>query len=71
MLKAFDSFLDVPYNLHTSVYGCYWGVVEIGEVGGAYVSAFTRPMTLLFNLVFNLGGIYNSARNLYLWMYEM
>ena len=68
MLKAFDSFLAIPYNLHTSVYGCYWGTTEIVSDLEAYASTFSRPLTLLFNLVYNGGAVYNSVRNLYLWM---
>ena len=36
VLKAIDSYLMVTYELHTLVFSCYWGVLEMKDLLSDY-----------------------------------
>lgn len=64
MLEAFDHFIEFPYKLHTITHSCYHGAFEMINIGIRYKDFTQDPEIILFNLLFNFGEMYESARNL-------
>jgi hypothetical protein len=69
MLEAFDHFIEVPYKLHTITHSCYHGGIEILKLFIRYGDFVQKPEILLFNLLFNFGDMYDSARNIAFYFY--
>ena len=67
VLKAIDSYLVVPYSLHSLVYGCYWGVLEMADLLFDYIVFHKDPLILAFNFAYNLGFLATAIRNIWMW----
>jgi len=61
-LIAFDSALTPVYRIADINYSCFVGGQEAYEVGGKYLTIFSDPMTVVLNMGFNFGLIFNAVK---------
>ena len=64
MLNALDHFVKIPYSIHTMVYSCYHGAIEVIDLTKEYSAFASDGEIILFNLFYNIGYIYESVRNI-------
>ena len=62
-LIAFDVALDPIYHLADINYSCFMGGQEAYTRLLKYVKFTTDPMTLVWNLVYNLGLLYDAVKD--------
>ena len=67
MLRAFDHYLIVSYNLYTVTYSCYYGVLEIADLLEDYFIFHKDLKILWFNLGYNFGTLITSIKNIWMW----
>ena len=63
-LVAFDIALDPVYHIADINYSCFLGGQEAYLVGLKYLTLFNNPLTILYNLGFNFGLIFNAMKEM-------
>ena len=69
-LASVDQFIYIPFMVHALIDECYYGALEIVDLSLEYVQFASTPDIVLFNLVYNIGDIYNSLRNIVFYFFE-
>ena len=67
VLRAFDSFLVVPYEIYNVTASCYYGVLEMHDLLNDYFIWRDDGYILAFNIGYNLGAIITNIKNIWMW----
>jgi hypothetical protein len=58
---ATQSLTTAVRNLEPLIYNCALATVEYADVAYFYVSTFEQPLKLIYNLIYDMGEIYDST----------
>lgn len=63
-LLAIDMALDITYHFYDVNFACYYGAYEIEDEGLTFITFASDPTVLLYNIVLNIGLIYDAVKNI-------